>query len=172
MRKTFLGEPITSECVSCAITNREFTIPGGIICETENFQLHLDPEVPIEYFFIIGAKRHVRYMHELSAGEAAELASLLHRARAVLNTLNSSVVFTLIIEERSQHLHAWLFPRLPWMDDFENSLTSIRKIMVSAKKKYLSKEQRKKILNTAAEAARLFEEELLTAREFKEETRI
>lgn len=156
MRKTFLGEPIYSECVGCGVVNREFAVPGGIVYETANFQLHLDPEVPIEYFFIIGAKKHVRYIHELTEGEAAELASLLRRARAVLYELNSSVTFTVIAEERSQHLHVWLFPRLPWMDEYENSLMSIRKIMLSAKKKYLSKEQRKKILDIAEDAANLF----------------
>ena len=157
MRKTFLGEPINSVCMGCGIVNGEFTVPGGLIHATENFQVHLDPEVPIECFFIIGVKRHVRYLHELTESEAAELASLLYKTRVVLNKLNSSIAFTVIVEERSQHLHVWLFPRLPWMEEYENSLASIRKIMVSAKKKYLSKEQRTKILNIAAEAAKLFE---------------
>ncbi|MCL2351873.1 MAG: HIT family hydrolase [Firmicutes bacterium] len=156
MRKTFLGEPIYSECVGCGIVKGEFSVPGGLICETENFALHLDPEVPIEYFFIIGAKRHVRYIHELTENEAAELAAVLRKARLVLLELNSSVEFTVIAEERSRHLHVWLFPRLPWMDGYEDSLTSIRKIMLAAKKMYLSKEQRNKILGIAAKAAELF----------------
>jgi len=157
MRKTFLGEPINSGCIGCGIVNDEFPVPGGTIYETANFRVQLDPEVPIEYFFIIGAKRHVRYIHELTENELSELAFLLRKTRTALHKLDSSIEFTVIIEERSRHLHVWLFPRLPWMEGHENSLSSIRPIMRAAKEKELTREEVDKILKIAADAAKLFE---------------
>lgn len=133
MRKTFCGKTIPGACVGCSTVSDRALLPGGVILENTHFILHQDPEVPVESFFVITAKRHVRYLPELTEEELRALHEMVSKARAIAGKLDVAEQYTLLLEERSAHLHIWLFPRLPWMYQYEDSVSSIREIMKDAK---------------------------------------
>lgn len=130
----FMNNEWTCKCMGCSIGNGEIVPPGGVIAETENFSIHQDPEVPIKGFLIIGSKKHIKSISELTQEEAAELFDLVYKARIAMKNIGKIDEVTIIQEERSGHFHLWLFPRYEWMmDQFGNSLTTIRDIMTYAK---------------------------------------
>ena len=124
------GHEWTVDCVGCAIATGELPPPGGKIIETEHFILHQDPEVPIKAFLIVASKQHVKSIADLTAEEAQEFFDLVFRARWAMQMIEDIREVTLIQEERSEHLHLWLLPRYGWMNSwFNNSLTSVRKML-------------------------------------------
>ena len=129
LRTNFLGDECSTDCVGCSIANGEMIIPGGILHESEFFLLHQDPETPIEGFFVITSKRHFKQLHEMTEIEAIHLSKMIHIAMNHLKILNPCILYTLIFEERSKHFHVWIFPRLKWMETYENSISTIREIM-------------------------------------------
>lgn len=134
-RANFLGETFETDCVGCSIVNGEMIIPGTIIFQTKNFILHQDPEIPIVGFLVITSKRHFQYFHDMSEQESKELIEILKFTMDAIKNLSfgDNIQHTLIIEERSKHFHIWIFPRLEWMENYPNSITSIRDIMRYAK---------------------------------------
>lgn len=152
IRKNFLGEKAEVKCVGCAIAEGEFSVPGGILLETEHFLLHQDPEYAIESFFIISAKRHFSFYSEMTEQENIDLAKLMHVTRGLLSDLGVAKEYTVIQEERSKHFHVWFFPRLKWMEDFPNSLSSVRDIMNFSK---IYMEDSKNISKTMAAAEKM-----------------
>ncbi len=54
----FQNNRYTCDCLGCAIGAGEVSPPGGLICESEHFVVHQDPEVPVRGFLIIASKRH------------------------------------------------------------------------------------------------------------------
>ena len=81
----FLGNKWNYDCMGCAISRGDIKIPGGIIYEGKHTLLGADPEIPISRFLIVNTKRHVNSFSELNK------------------------------EERSKHLHIWIFPTHSWM---------------------------------------------------------
>ncbi len=125
----------TCECIGCAIAAGEISPPGGLICESEHFVLHQDPEVPVRGFLIISSKKHIQSVTQMSKTEAAELFSLVYRARLAQEQTGQINEVRIIQEERSGHFHLWLLPWEAWMDGkFVNSLASVRDMMRYAKK--------------------------------------
>ena len=123
----------TCECLGCAIGAGAYSPPGGLICETEHFVLHQDPEVLVRGFLIIATKRHVQSIAQMDEAEAAELFSLVYQARLAQQSVQIHQV-RIIQEERSGHFHLWLLPWEDWMDEqFANSLASVRDVMRYAK---------------------------------------
>ncbi len=136
-----LNHQYTCDCIGCAIAAGEIIPPGGVICESEHFILHQDPEVPVRGFLIIASKRHIRSIAQMSAAEAAELFSLVYRARLALEQSGQLHDVRIIQEERSGHFHLWLLPWEDWMDGkFANSLASIREMMRYAKQERKTEE--------------------------------
>ncbi|WP_282942700.1 hypothetical protein [Paenibacillus sp. RC67] len=152
IRKNFLGKEFEVECVGCSIVEETFETPGGFIFQTNHFVLHQDPEIPIEGFFCISSKRHFKYYHEMNSDEQIELSTLIFRAREIACKMNPTIEYTIIIEERSQHFHVWLFPRLEWMSEFPNSLSSIRDIMKYSRSTHSNSDNIAKILNVIERA--------------------
>ncbi|MEG0773792.1 HIT family hydrolase [Clostridium sp.] len=145
--KDFLNNEWTCKCIGCSIGSGETMPPGGIIAETKNFVLHQDPEVPIKGFLIIASKEHIKSIAQLTQEEAAELFDLVYRARLAMNNIPDITEITIVQEERSGHFHLWLLPRYEWMKDkFENSLSSIRKIMSYSKENLKSKDNLEEVL--------------------------
>ncbi len=143
----FLNNDWDVNCIGCCIANGSMEVPGGIIYKTKNFYLHQDPEIPIEGFMIITARKHISSISELDIDEMLELAELVYKARNIVKKIGNINEVTIIQEERSQHLHIWLFPRCSWMENsFENSVASIRDITKYAKEELKKDEQIDKIL--------------------------
>ena len=122
------------DCIGCALSEKRVIPPGGIICETESFLLHQDPEIPIKGFLIIATKSHVKSITQLTKKQMDELSNLLYAARMALLAVTDVLECTIIQEERSGHFHMCILPRYDWMNDqFENSLSSIRPMAKHAK---------------------------------------
>ena len=149
MIKDFLNNEWDVKCVGCSIGCAEMIPPGGIIKETENFCVNQDPEIPIEGFFIIASKKHIKSITELNLDEMLELSTLIYETRNAIKKIGKNEDITIIQEERSGHLHIWLFPRYQWMNEkFDNSISSIRDIMDYARKNLKNQEQIENILKT------------------------
>lgn len=148
--KDFMNNQWNSECIACEIGKGTIIPPGGIIKETENFFIQQDLEVPLKGFLIIGSKKHIKSIAQLSLNEVTELTSLMYKSRLALNKISDINEVVIIQEERSNHFHVWLFPRYAWMNElFENSLTDIRKIMQYIKLNMNNEKNIKEVLSTA-----------------------
>jgi diadenosine tetraphosphate (Ap4A) HIT family hydrolase len=137
----------TCDCLGCSIAAGEILPPGGMICESEHFVLHQDPEVPVRGFLIIASKKHIQSIAQMSETEAAELFSLVYRARLAQEQLGQRNEVRIIQEERSGHFHLWLLPREAWMEGrFANSLASVREMMRYAKEERRTAENVREVL--------------------------
>lgn len=152
IRKNFLGKEFEVDCVGCSIVEETFETPGGFIFQTNHFVMHQDPEIPIEGFFCISSKRHFKFYYEMNSDEQKELSTLIFRAREIACKINPSIEYSIIFEEGSKHFHIWLFPRLEWMNEFPNSLSSIRDIMNYSRSNQTSSDHISKILNVVERA--------------------
>lgn len=130
----FLGNKWEYDCMGCAITNKEISIPGGIIFEGKYTILGANPEIPIPGFMIINSKRHINSFSELSKDERYEMTDVISLTEKVLKELNIVEEVTLIQEERSKHLHIWIFPNYKWMaEKFGKGIKYLRDISEYAK---------------------------------------
>ena len=84
----FLGNKWNYECMGCAISNKQITIPGGIIYEGKYTLLGADPEIPIPGFLILTIKRHVNSFSQLSKEERYEVTDIIFYAEKALKELN------------------------------------------------------------------------------------
>jgi len=124
---------VVDDCLGCAIGSGQAVPPGGVVRKTRNFVLHQDPEIPIEGFLILAARRHIKSITELSPSRRQELMDLLYKAISAVKELRISEEITIIQEERSPHLHFWLLPRLSWMDSLSGPVSSYRDVLAYAK---------------------------------------
>ena len=113
----FLGNKWNYECMGCAISNKEITIPGGIIFEGNHTILGADPEVPIPGFLIVNVKRHVNSFSQLRKEERHEVVDVIAHAEKALRELSITKEVTIVQEERSKHIHIWIFPNYSWMTE-------------------------------------------------------
>lgn len=147
MMITDLNKRRESDCIGCAIASKTYDPPGGLILETENFVLHQDPVIPIKGFMIIASKKHILSIAQLDDKEACELFDLVYRARTAMSFISDIEEVTIIQEERSSHLHVWLFPRYQWMSTrFDRSLTSVREITKVARQELQTPDNNKEVL--------------------------
>lgn len=147
----FLGNTLVYECMGCAISKGKIKIPGGIIYEGEYTKLAGDPEIPIPGFLIVNAKRHVNSFSDLTKEERNEISEIIAFSEKVLKKLEVTNEITLVQEERSKHLHIWIFPFKPWMKEkFGKGITYFREISEYAQKN-VTKEEINECLNVIEE---------------------
>ena len=124
-----LGNKWNYNCMGCSVSAGEIELPGGLIYNGNFVFLGQDPEVPIPGFLIVNVRRHVRSFSELSKEERIEIGNVIACAENALKTLGTIDNFTLVQEERSQHLHIWIFPNYTWMNEkFGKGITYLRDI--------------------------------------------
>jgi len=153
-----LGNHFTFNCIGCSITANEIKVPGGFIIKGKNFNLYQDPAIPIEGFLIISCNRHINSMIELSEEEKNELMNLIIESNQALKELKITDEVTIIQEERSQHLHIWIFPNHDWMKEkFGKGASEIRKICTYAKEN-ATEEDIEKILLTVEKIKQYFKD--------------
>jgi len=129
-----LGNEWNYECMGCAIRDKEIVPPGGIIYDGKYCILASDPEVPIPGFLVINSKKHIKSFSELGEAERHEIVDVLYKAENALKKLNVSNEFTVVQEERSSHLHVWIFPNYDWMaTEFGKGISYLRDISAYAK---------------------------------------
>ena len=105
--------------------------PSEQILETEHFDVGQDWEVPIEGFFIIGAKdKTKRSFADFTVPELHELVEILRKVRlAMKEVLGIEDVYVFQNEDTEHGFHVWLFPRHDWMESFGRKIESVRPIM-------------------------------------------
>lgn len=130
----FLGNTYEYKCMGCSIEKGEIVPPGGIIYEDEYFILAQDPEIPIDGFIIINTKRHINSFAEMNEKERINFIELLHKSVKAIKELNIADNVTIVQEERSKHLHVWIFPHHEWMNvRFGKGISYLRDICAYAK---------------------------------------
>lgn len=153
----FLGKEWKYDCTGCAISNGKMEIPGGIIYEGKYTILGADPEIPIPGFLIITLKRHVNSFSELNKQERNEVGDVIAYTEKALKELNIVKEVTLLQEERSKHLHIWIFPNYTWMTEkFGKGVIYIRDISEYAQKN-ANKSDIKEVLNVVERIRKYFE---------------
>ena len=144
----FLGNSYEFECLGCEIAQKRIIPPGGIIYEDDTFLLAIDPLIPLNGFLIITAKKHVNSITELSTEEQHRLIGLISKTTSILKELNITKEITIVQEERSKHLHIWIFPNQEWMiEKFGKGVSYLRDICEYAKQS-VTDEEIQKILET------------------------
>lgn len=131
----FLGNEWKYECMGCSIAKGEIKIPGGTIYEGKYTILGADPEIPIPGFLIVNIKRHINSFSELTKEERNEVGNVIAHTERALKELGTIKEVTLVQEERSKHLHIWIFPTHDWMiQKFGKGITYLRGISEYAQK--------------------------------------
>lgn len=137
----FLGNEWKYECMGCSIAKGEIKIPGGAIYEGKYTILGADPEIPIPGFLIVNVKRHINSFSELTKEERIEVGNVIAHAEKALKELENIKEITLVQEERSKHLHIWVFPTYQWMTEkFGKGISYFRDISAYAQKNVNDKE--------------------------------
>lgn len=139
--KDFLGKEWEYNCLGCAISEGKVKVPGGFIYESDKIVIGQDPEIPIKGFLIVNVKRHINSISELNKEERFELMEAIYEAIKALKQLNISKEVTIVQEERSKHLHIWIFPNDEWMNKkFGKGITYLRDISSYAQKNATQKD--------------------------------
>ena len=147
----FLGQRWEFDCMGCALADGSLKVPGGSIYQGRYCILIPDPEIPIPGFFILQPLRHVNSFCELTSSERQEVGTVLAAAEHALKSLHIVTELTLVQEERSRHLHIWIFPMQPWMvEKFGHSISALREIAAFAKA-HNSSEVTSKVLAAASQ---------------------
>lgn len=129
-----LGNEWNYDCMGCSICNKEIIPPGDVIYDGKYCILASDPEIPIPGFLIINSKKHVKSFSELEEEERHEIIDVLYKAENALKKLDICNEFTIVQEERSRHLHVWIFPNYDWMiEKFGKGISYLRDISSYAK---------------------------------------
>jgi diadenosine tetraphosphate (Ap4A) HIT family hydrolase len=132
--KDFLGNQWDTDCLGCDIGNSKIIPPGGLIYESRSFVMHQDPEIPIHGFLMVATKDHISSTTQLSANQRYEMMDIMSMGINTIKKLGITDEVTIVQEERSKHLHLWLFPWHMWMENrFDKSISSLRNINKFAK---------------------------------------
>ncbi len=117
-------------CLGCEIVSGQIDVFGGILFQSEHFVIAQDFELPIEGFFIITSKRHIKKFVELSTDEQMELMQIINKSLKILEENEVAEEYNIILEEKeSVHFHVWLMPRHKWMiEKFGKVLKNIKPI--------------------------------------------
>ncbi len=143
----FLGNRYEFDCYGCAIVSGYMKVPGGIIYEGKHCILAADPEVPVPGFLIVNTKRHLTSISEMTLEERHELIDIVHHAEKAIKSLNISNEITIVQEERSSHLHVWIFPHQDWMNKkYGKGIPYLRTIFADVKEN-ATKEDIKEVLD-------------------------
>jgi diadenosine tetraphosphate (Ap4A) HIT family hydrolase len=148
MRKITLanGETVEVQCLSCAITSGLIEPEGGTVIESEYFHAHQDVAYPIEGLVILASKRHFSCLDEIYDEEAADLICILRKIRAAQReALGIDYVYYFYNEDTTHHFHIWMVPRYPWMEAFGRSVESVRPVLLHARHKLNTEENRKNV---------------------------
>lgn len=106
----YLGNNWKYDCMSCSIANGNLKLPGGLVFENNYLTIGADPEIPLNGFMVIATKRHINSISETTSQERYELIDYISRTIKALKDLEIVKEVLIVQEERSKHLHFWIFP--------------------------------------------------------------
>lgn len=142
-----LGEEKFYDCMGCDIGSHKMVPPGGYIYEDDLYTVSQDPEIPIVGFMILGTKRHIKSINELSRDERIKLMDVLNLTIENMKKIGLCSEVMLLEEERSSHFHMWILPILSWMDKFDKNARNIDDIINYSYEIY-NDEVKEELLNT------------------------
>ena len=128
-----LGNEIEFECLGCDVARHKLIPPGGYVYEDDFINVSADPEIPITGFMVLGIKKHVRTMNELSKEERYRIIDILNLTIENIKECEIANKVLVIQEERSRHFHIWIVPIHEWMKEYGESVKNIDKIIEHSK---------------------------------------
>ncbi|OUS76102.1 diadenosine tetraphosphate hydrolase [Paenibacillus sp. MY03] len=141
------GRTVEVDCLSCALTSGLIASTGGVIYESKHFHVHQDVAYPIRGLVILASKRHFYCMDELSVEERMEYISLIHKIRSEQRSrLGIDKVYYFYNEDTTHHFHMWMVPRYEWMEQFGNSVESLRPVLLHARNQMNNEENMKAVI--------------------------
>lgn len=134
------------DCMGCDIANEKLIPPGGYIYKDNLISISQDPEIPIVGFMILGIKKHVNSLNELTEEDRTRIMNILNTTIEKMKKIGLCEKVLIVQEERSSHFHIWIMPILPWMSKFNNSVFNI-KDMIDYSKEIYNEGIKKEIIN-------------------------
>ena len=128
-----LGNEIEFECLGCDVARHKLIPPGGYVYEDDFINVSADPEIPITGFMVLGIKKHVRTMNELSKEERYRIIDILNLTIENIKECEIANKVLVIQEERSRHFHIWIVPIHEWMKEYGEIFKNIDKIIEHSK---------------------------------------
>ena len=128
-----LGNEIEFECLGCDVARHKLIPPGEYVYEDDFINVSADPEIPIPGFMVLGIKKHVRTMNELSKEERYRIIDILNLTIENIKECEIANKVLVIQEERSRHFHIWIVPIHEWMKEYGESVKNIDKIIEHSK---------------------------------------
>jgi diadenosine tetraphosphate (Ap4A) HIT family hydrolase len=119
----------------------KYLFPNETVFIGRHFKISQDWEVPIPGFFIISSLRDIRSFADFEDQELNDFIFLLRKLRkGMKEVLNIDDVYFFQNEDTKHGFHFWVFPRLPWMENFGRKIESVRPIMDYALKNHQDEE--------------------------------
>ena len=139
-------------CISCALQKRKIKRLGGLIKETQYFDIQQDYEIPIPGFLIIASKRHIIGFADFNKKEKIEFIDLVYKLRkGMKDCLNIKYIQILFKEETIEspvnpsHFHMAFLPKYDWMKDFPDVLSILKHARKTMKTESNIKEVKKSV---------------------------
>lgn len=151
-----LGNEIEFECLGCDIAKHKLIPPGEYVYEDDFINVSADPEIPIPGFMVLGIKKHVRTMNELSKEERYRIIDILNLTIENIKKCGIANRVLVIQEERSRHFHIWIVPVHEWMKEYGESVKNIDKI-INHSKEIFDENIKNELLNDVLKLKKAFE---------------
>lgn len=138
MNKTIdiFGNEIFFDCMGCDIANHKLVPPGGYVYEDDFINISADPEIPIVGFMILGIKKHVKSINELTRDERIRIIDVLNLTIEKMKSSNICEEVLIVQEEKASHFHIWILPMHPWMEEYKKNVRNIKDIINYSKENF------------------------------------
>ena len=127
--KDVLGNEIEFDCMGCDIAYHKMIPPGGYVYEDNLINISADPVIPIPGFMILGIKKHIKSINELSKVERYQIMDVLNLTIEKMKECDITKEVLIIQEENARHFHIWIVPIYEWMAQFDKSVSNIDRII-------------------------------------------
>jgi len=128
-----LGNEMEFECMGCDIASHKMIPPGGYVYEDSFINISADPEIPIPGFMVLGIKKHIKSINDLSKDERYRIMDVLDLTIRKMKEIEICKEVLLIQEEKASHFHVWIVPIYEWMDRFNKNVGNIDRIIKYSK---------------------------------------
>ena len=135
------GKEIEFDCMGCDIANHKLVPPGGYIYEDDFINVCADPEIPIKGFLVLGIKKHIKSINEMTKDERINVIESLNDSINAIKKAKVAEEVLLIQEEKAEHFHIWIVPMHEWMREIGRSVRNIKKFIDYAKEHFGEKEK-------------------------------
>lgn len=151
-----LGNEIEFECMGCDIASHKMIPPGGYVYDDGLINISADPEIPIPGFMVLGIKKHVKSINDLSKEERYNIMDVLDLTIRKMKEIKICKEVLLVQEEKASHFHIWIVPIYEWMSKFNKNVRNIDKI-INYSKNIKNENTKQEILDYVLKLKREFE---------------